>query len=307
MDIGTGDEVLIPAHTFIATALAVSAVGATPVTVDVCENTGNIDFQQLDSALTPATRGIIAVHLYGQPADMEPICNFAETHSLRVIEDAAQAHGATYKHKHAGTLADAACFSFYPTKNLGALGDGGAVVTDDTDLHDRLRMLRNYGSKEKYHHKIQGTNSRLDELQAAVLRVKLAHLDEWNRARQKIATTYNTGLAGIDDLHTPTVPEWASPVWHLYALRHPRRDNLLKLLKELGVDCQIHYPFAIHQSPAYAHTPLAHARHPHSENWARNCLSLPIAPYLTESEITQIIDTVIDVVSILSIKAAARS
>lgn len=297
MDIGAGDEVLIPAHTFIATALAVSAVGANPVTVDVCDNTGNIDVQQLESALTPATRGIIAVHLYGQPADMDPICKFAASHSLRVIEDAAQAHGATYKHRLAGTLADAACFSFYPTKNLGALGDGGAVVTDDTGLSDRLRMLRNYGSKEKYHHEIQGTNSRLDEIQASVLRVKLAHLDEWNQARRQVATAYSKGLAGIDGLLAPTVPEWAEPVWHLYALRHPRRDDLMQLLKEYGIECQIHYPFAIHQSPAYAHTPLALARHPHSENWAANCFSLPIAPYLSDNEIAHVIDSVLDAVT----------
>ncbi len=300
MNIGAGDEVLIPAHTFIATAMAVSAVGATPVTVDVCDNTGNIDTRQLESSLTPATRGIIAVHLYGQPADMDPICAFAASHSLRVIEDAAQAHGASYKKRHTGTLADAACFSFYPAKNLGALGDGGAIVTDNTDLANQLRMLRNYGSRHKYHHEILGTNSRLDELQAAILRVKLAHLDTWNESRQQVAAAYSKGLSDIAGLRIPMVPEWARPAWHLYVLRHPRRDDLLRLLKERGIDCQIHYPFAIHQSQAYSQTSLARSSHPYSENWSRYCFSLPIAPYLSDSEVAYVIDSVLAAVSSLS-------
>jgi dTDP-3-amino-3,4,6-trideoxy-alpha-D-glucose transaminase len=304
MNIGTDDEVLIPAHTFIATALAVSAVGATPVTVDVCANTGNIDTRQLETALTPATRCIIAVHLYGQPADMDPICDFAASHSLRVIEDAAQAHGATYKCRHTGTLADAACFSFYPAKNLGALGDGGAIVTSDSALADQLRMLRNYGSRDKYHHEIQGTNSRLDELQAAMLRVKLVHLDAWNNARQQVAAAYSKGLEAIDDLQTPIVPDWAMPAWHLYVLRHPHRDDLLQILKERGIDCQIHYPFTINQSPAYSHTSVSHTSHPHSESWASHCISLPIAPYLSDSEITHVVDSVLDAVASLNGKAA---
>ena len=292
MQIGAGHEVLIPAHTFIATALAVTAAGATPVTVDVCDDTGNIDATRLEAALTPATRAVIAVHLYGQPADMDPVNAFAHEHGLRVIEDAAQAHGAAYRGRRIGTLSDAACFSFYPAKNLGALGDGGAVVTDDAGLADALRLLRNYGSREKYVHVEQGTNSRLDELQAALLRVKLPHLENWNAARRRIAATYSEGLAGVDGLQLPVVPGWADPVWHLYVVRHPCRDRLLTALDALGVQCQIHYPFAIHRSPVFARDPLAGSRHPHSEAWTARCLSLPIAPYLTDAEVARVIDAV---------------
>lgn len=300
LNIGAGDEVLLPAHTFIATALAVSAVGATPVTVDVHADTGNIDTRQLESAMTPATRAIIAVHLYGQPADVDPIRDFAASHSLRVIEDAAQAHGAEYKNRRTGSLADAGCFSFYPGKNLGALGDGGMIVTDDRALADQLRMLRNYGSREKYHHEVLGTNSRLDEIQAAMLRVKLAHLDSWNQARRQVAAVFSERLDDMGDLRTPFVPDWADPVWHLYVVRHPQRDELLQALKARGIHCQVHYPVAIHQSPAYADTPMSHSIHPHSEGWAGNCLSLPIAPYLTEAEIAHIVDSVCSVVSSVS-------
>lgn len=300
LNIGTDDEVLIPAHTFIATALAVSAVGATPVTVDVRTDTGNIDTNQLESALTPATRAIIAVHLYGQPADMDPIRDFAASHSLRVIEDAAQAHGAEYKNRRTGSLSDAGCFSFYPSKNLGALGDGGMIVTDDIALADQLRMLRNYGSREKYRHEVLGMNSRLDELQAALLRVKLAHLDGWNLARLKVAEAYSEGLEGIVNLRTPIVPNWADPVWHLYVVRHPQRDEVLQALEARGIQCQIHYPVAAHQSPAYADTHMSHSIHPHSEDWASDCLSLPIAPYLSEAEIAHIVDSLRDVLSGIS-------
>lgn len=292
LDIGAGDDVLIPAHTFIATALAVSAAGANPVAVDVCEDTANIDPLALDAALTPATRAVIAVHLYGQPADMDSILAFARTHSLKVIEDAAQAHGAKYKGKRAGSLADAGCFSFYPGKNLGAMGDAGAVVTNDTALADQLRMLRNYGSRRKYHHETQGTNSRLDELQAAILRTKLLHLDAWNQARQRIALTYIDGLSDIHCLRVPSVPEWAEPAWHLFVIRHPQRDALLQALEKQGVQCQIHYPVPVHRTRAYRHTALPGTAQPQSEAWAGHCISLPLAPYLLGAEVSHVVRAV---------------
>ncbi len=292
MGIGEGDEVLVPAHTFIATAMAVSAAGASPVLIDVEANSANMDPLLLEGALTDKTRAIIPVHLYGAPADMNPIMSFAHKHSLKVIEDAAQAHGAKYHGEKVGSLGDAACFSFYPGKNLGALGDGGAIVTDSIELTERLRMLRNYGSAKKYHHDILGTNTRLDEIQAALLRVKLQHLDTWNLSRQKIAQQFTEGLSGIADVRTPIVPDWADPVWHLYVIRHPKRDILLDRLQKLGIQCQIHYPIPVHKTKAYEHAVLSDMNYTNSENWANNCLSLPIAPYLSEQEISYILTNI---------------
>jgi len=274
--IGPGDEVIVPANTFIATWLAVSYAGAAPVPVEPDERTYNIDPTRIEEAITKRTRAIMPVHLYGQPADMDPINEIAQEHGFKVIEDAAQAHGARYKGRIAGSLGDAAGFSFYPTKNLGAIGDGGAVVTNDDDLADKVRVLRNYGSRVKYQNEAKGFNSRLDELQAAFLRVKLCHLDEWNNRRRKLAEAYLNRLAGIPDLVLPYVPEWAEPVWHLFVIRHPKRDGLQAHLKESGIETLIHYPIPPHLSGAYVDKGYKKGDFPITEAIANTVISLPM-------------------------------
>ncbi len=224
--IGEGHEVIVPSNTYIATWLAVSYAGATPVPVEPDPRTFNIDPGQVEAAITSKTKAIMPVHLYGQPADMDPISQIAAKHGLKVIEDNAQAQGARYKGRRTGSLGDAAGNSFYPGKNLGAYGDAGAVTTNDADLADSVRTLRNYGSKKKYYNEVKGYNSRLDELQAALLRVKLKKLDEWNDRRRVVATRYLAELRGRPDLTLPIVPEWAEPAWHLFVIRHPKRDGL---------------------------------------------------------------------------------
>lgn len=292
MEIGPGDEVIVPAHTFIATWLAVSYAGATPVPVEPDEKTYDIDPSRLAAAITPRTRAVIAVHLYGQPADMDAIHAVADRQGLLVIEDAAQAHGARYKGRRVGSLGHAAGFSFYPAKNLGALGDGGAVVTDDALLAERVRVLRNYGSPIKYRHDVQGFNSRLDELQAALLRVKLARLDEWNARRREAAAIYLRALEGAAGLVLPHVPEWAEPVWHLFVVRHPRRDDLQRHLTEAGVGTIIHYPIAPHLSGAYAGGGWRAGAFPVAERLAREVLSLPMGPHLGTEDLHRVIDAV---------------
>src|SRR5687767_5415083 len=235
MDIGTGDEVIVPTNTYIATWLAVSNAGAIPVPVEPDERTFNLDPAQIEKAITPRTRAIIPVHLYGQPADIDPINDLAGKYGLAVIEDAAQAHGARYKGKRVGGLGDAAGFSFYPGKNLGALGDGGAIVTNNKDLANRIRTLRNYGSQEKYFNEEKGWHSRLDEMQAAMLRVKLRRLDEWNERRNRVASLYRQTLEGVPDLVLPFVPRYADPVWHLFVVGHPERELLQTFLDEAGI------------------------------------------------------------------------
>ena len=291
--IGPGDEVLVPAHTFIATSFAVDAVGATPVCVDVRCDTGNLDPGLLEDACTPRTRAVIPVHLYGQPADMDPVVAFAKKHSLLVVQDAAQAHGARYKGKTVGMLGDAACFSFYPSKNLGALGDGGAVVTNDDGLAARVRVLRNYGSTKKYHHDMVGMNSRLDEIHAAILRAKLRHLDAWNTSRASVAEIYINGLLSCETVSLPEVPSWATPVWHLFVVRHAARQELIDKLSSQGVECQIHYPFAVPRAGAYTERRCAREVYPVSEAWANECLSLPMAPYLSEDETNHVVGSVL--------------
>ena len=251
-EIGTGDEVIVPANTYIATWLAVSYSGATPVPVEPNEHNYNIDPTKIASAVTSKTKAIIAVHLYGQPADMDGINALATQHGLKVIEDAAQAHGAKYKGYRAGNLGDAAGFSFYPGKNLGAFGDGGAVTTNDADLAKQIRLLRNYGSRIKYQNEIMGFNSRLDELQASLLRVKLKYLDEWNERRQVRATRYLEQLAETG-LVLPAVPVWAEPVWHQFVIRSLGRENLQNKLSAQGISTMIHYPIPPHLQPAYHH------------------------------------------------------
>ncbi len=280
LDIGPGDEVLVPSNTYIATWLAVSAVGAIPVPVEPDEATHNIDVNRLSSALTARTRAIIPVHLYGQPADLDPVLAFAAQNGLRVIEDAAQAHGARYKGRRIGAHGDAVCWSFYPGKNLGAYGDGGCITTSSDDVADRLRMLRNYGSREKYVNEVQGMNSRLDPLQAALLRVKLARLDEWNDRRRAIAALYSDGLRDTG-IALPAVPAWADPVWHLYVIRHANRDRLQRTLAEAGIGTLIHYPIPPHMQNAYASMELPTDALPLAKQLAGEVLSLPIGPQMS--------------------------
>jgi dTDP-4-amino-4,6-dideoxygalactose transaminase len=288
MEIGPGDEVIVPANTYVATWLAVTYAGAIPVPVEPDERTYNIDPNRIEEAITPRTRAILPVHLYGQPADMDPILEIAKRHNLKVIEDAAQAHGARYKGKRIGRLGDAAGFSFYPGKNLGALGDGGAVTTNDDVLADRIRALRNYGSRVKYHNELKGFNSRLDELQAAFLSVKLRKLDEWNARRKVIADIYLKGLAEVPDLTLPYVPDWAEPVWHLFVVRTFERDQLQKHLAGQGIQTLIHYPVPPHKQGAYKE--LNHLVLPISERVHREVLSLPMSPVMDDGHVQCVLD-----------------
>jgi dTDP-4-amino-4,6-dideoxygalactose transaminase len=288
MEIGVGDEVIVPANTYIATLLAVSYAGATPILVEPDINTYNIDPSKIEAAITTKTKAIIAVHLYGQPADMDVINLIAKKHDLKVIEDAAQSHGARYKGQKAGSLGDAAGFSFYPGKNLGAFGDGGAITTNDRQLADKIRLLRNYGSRIKYQNEVKGYNSRLDELQAAFLRVKLTKLDEWNERRKYLAQYYLDQLSEIIDLKLPHVPEWADPVWHLFVIAHPQRDKLKEYLNNRGINTLIHYPIPAHLSNAYAKELNTNCDYLITESISREVLSIPIGPHLQKNEATEI-------------------
>ena len=280
-----GDEVLVPSNTFIATWLAVSAVGATPVPVEPRPGTHNLDPEGLAAAITPRTRAVMPVHLYGQPCEMDAINAVAERHGLKVIEDAAQAHGARFGGRRAGSLGHAAGFSFYPGKNLGALGDGGAITTSDDALAARLRLLRNYGSTVKYRHEVQGVNSRLDEMQAAVLRAKLPALDADNAARARVAAWYREALAGVDVV-LPEVAPGAEPVWHLFVIRTTRRAEVQAALTAAGIGHLVHYPLACHQQPAYASQPWSSL--PIAEAFQHEVLSLPIAPYLSQKDVVRV-------------------
>lgn len=291
-DIGAGDEVIVPTNTFIATWLAVSYAGATPVGVEPDEKTSNLDPARIAAAITPRTKAIMPVHLYGQPADLDAILAVAQRHGLKVIEDSAQAQGARYRGRRTGSLGHAAGHSFYPGKNLGAFSDAGAVTTDDDTLADRVRTLRNYGSKKKYFHDCKGFNSRVDELQAAFLRVKLLKLNEWNTRRQKLAGRYRAELSGAPGLTVPHVPDWAEPVWHLFVVRHARRDALQQKLAEAGVGSLIHYPVAAHLAGAYADLKLARGTFPVAEALADSVLSLPMGPHLTDAQVAIVIEQV---------------
>lgn len=288
--IGPGDEVIVPTNTFIATWLAVTAVGATIVAVEPDEQTHNMAPAGAAAAITPRTRCIIPVHLYGQPADMDPLMDLASKHGLIVIEDNAQAQGALYKGRPTGSLGHAAATSFYPGKNLGALGDGGAIVTRDPDIARKVRMLRNYGSERKYDHQELGCNSRLDEIQAAILSVKLRHLDSWNQERRAIANRY-AQLLPQSTVQCPSVPSWAQPVWHLYVIRSPHRDALQNHLQAQGIQTVIHYPVAPHKQACYASN-MPDANHPLAEQLSREILSLPMYPGLTEAEQRRIAEAV---------------
>lgn len=290
--IGAGHEVIVPANTYIATWLAVSYSGATPIPVEPDARTYNLDPNLLEAAITPKTKAIMPVHLYGQPADMDPILQIAEKYNLKVIEDAAQAQGALYKGHISGSLAHAAGFSYYPGKNLGALGDAGAIVTNDDALAEQARMLCNYGSKVKYAHDLKGFNSRLDEMQASFLRAKLLHLDEWNKRRENIASYYLERLAGLPDLKLPYAPNEINPVWHIFVVQTPRRDDLQNYLKSKEIGTLIHYPVPPHLSKAYAEMGFTKGAFPITETIASSELSLPMGPHLSLDEAEYVVDMV---------------
>ncbi|SDO53407.1 dTDP-4-amino-4,6-dideoxygalactose transaminase [Methylobacterium phyllostachyos] len=292
--IGCGDEVILPAHTFVATALAVTQVGAEPVLVDVEQDTGLIDVSQVAAAITPRTRAIIPVHLYGHPVDMDPLTALAKSHNILVIEDAAQSHGAAYKGRPCGSLSEAAAFSFYPTKNLGAAGDGGAVTTTTVSRAERIRTLANYGSRVRYEHEKLGLNSRLDPIQASILRRKLTELGGWNERRRALANRYQRGLGGIEGLVTPVVRPWAEPVWHVYAVQvqEGRREALQDYLREHDIGTNIHYPIPIHRQPCFSNKRWRAEGFPIADQFCSQTLSLPLDPLHSDDEIDRVIDVV---------------
>ncbi len=288
LGIGPGDEVIVPSNTYIATWLAVTYTGATPVPVEPVEATYNMDPARIEAAITPRTKAILPVHLYGQSADMGPIMEIAQRHNLQVLDDAAQAQGARYKGQHVGGLCDITAWSFYPGKNLGAYGDAGAITTNNTALADKVKVLRNYGSRIKYVNEVVGFNTRLDELQAAILRVKLKKLEEWNNRRREIAAIYLENLQGLG-LVLPQVPEGNEPVWHLFVVRHPRRNDLQKYLGQAGIGTLIHYPIPPHMQQAYLDLHIKEGSQPISEAIHREVLSLPMYPHLSNEQVHQVI------------------
>lgn len=289
LDIGPGDEVIVPSHTFIATWLAVSAVGAIPVPVEAVAGSYNLDAAGAEAYITSRTKAILPVHLYGIPADMDAICKLAKKHGLAVIEDAAQAHGAKVRGKRVGSHGDVVAWSFYPGKNLGALGDGGAITTNHADIAQRIRKLGNYGSSVKYFNDERGVNSRLDPIQAAVLAVKLKHLDTWNKRRQNIAQIYSRALAGLP-FALPQVPDWAEAVWHLFVIATPQRELLQTHMAQAGIQTLIHYPAPPHLQAAYRDLGLAAGNLPVAERYANEVLSLPIGPQLAMPDVERVVD-----------------
>lgn len=291
LGVGEGDEVIVPSNTYIATWLAVSQCGATPVPVEPDARTYNLDPARIEAAITPRTRVILPVHLYGQPADMDTITAIAAKHGLQVLDDCAQAHGARWKGRRVGGTADVSAWSFYPGKNLGAMGDGGGLTTNDAAVAERVRVLRNYGSKVKYHNEVKGLNSRLDEMQAAVLAAKLPDLDALTDERRRIAAQLLDGLSGANVV-LPFVPEQADPAWHLFVIRHEARDRLQAALAEQGVGTLIHYPVPPHLQPAYAELGLAPGAFPIAEAIHREVLSLPLWPGMGEAQVQALISAV---------------
>lgn len=283
-----GDEVLTVAHTFIATAEMIVRCGARVVYCDIDPATGNMSPEDARKKLTKRTRVIMPVHLYGCPAEMDPILALAREHGITVIEDAAQAHGAAYRGKRAGSIAPLGCFSFYPGKNLGAYGDGGAITCDSVETAEWLRSISNHGRKDKYVHNEEGWNYRLDGLQAAILRVKLRHLDAWNEARRRAAARYDERLAGIAGVELYRYPAHMTPVYHLYVIRVAGRDRVLNGLRESGIDAGVHYPVPLHLQPAYAHLGLKEGDLPHTEKAASTCLSLPLYPEIQEAQVDRV-------------------
>ena len=291
LEVGYGDEVIVPSNTYIATALAVTYVGATPVFVEPDIRTFNIDPSRIEEAITEKTKAIMPVHLYGQPCDMDPIITIAKQHNLYIIEDCAQAHGATYKGKVIGSFGDAAGFSFYPGKNLGALGDAGATVTNDEELAKKVRALGNYGSDYKYHHVYKGNNSRLDELQAAFLAAKLPHLDKMNEERRRIAQMYIDGIKN-EEVILPYIPEYANPVWHIFGIRCKRRDELEKFLNDAGIGTNKHYPIPMHLQECYKDLGFKEGDFPVAEEISATELSIPMYYGMTDEEVQYVIDKV---------------
>lgn len=292
LGINTGDKVVTVPFTFIATVNAIIYNGARPVFVDIDKHTYTMDVSKLKHKITQKTKAIIPVHLYGHPVNMDPIIEIAERNNIHVIEDACQAHGAEYKGNKAGTFGDVGCFSFYPAKNLGGCGDGGMVLTDNEEIAQKLRMLRNYGERKKYHHEVVGYNSRLDELQAAILRIKLKYLDDWVEARRKIARKYNDLLARIDNISTPDEELYAKHSYHLYVIRTGHRDELRDWLRTKGISTGIHYPKPIHLQECFAQLGLSAGTFPNSEKVSKEVLSLPMFPELTDDEIHYISDSI---------------
>jgi len=290
--VGPGDEVITVPDTFIATAEAISFCGAQPVFVDVVESTCNMDPEKLEGAITERTRAIIPVHLFGQPADMDPILEIARRHGIPVIEDACQAHGALYKGRKAGSIGDAGCFSFYPGKNLGAYGEAGAVVTNSEVLAERMRMFRDHGQARKYEHEMVGWNARMDGLQGAVLSVKLSHLEDWNNARRQNAHLYGELLQGAKGVVLPTEADYARHVYHIYAIRTDRREQLMAYLAERGIACGIHYPVPLHLQKAYQGLGLTEGSFPVAERCAAEFVSLPMFPELTAEQISFVADEI---------------
>ena len=291
LGIGEGDEVIVPSNTYIATALAVTYVGGRPVFVEPDIRTFNINPEFIEAAITSKTKAIMPVHLYGQACDMDPIMEIAHKYKLRVVEDCAQAHGATYKGKKVGTFGDAAGFSFYPGKNLGALGDAGAVVTNDKELADKIRALGNYGSDYKYHHIYKGNNSRLDELQAAFLATKLPHLERMNVERRRIAQMYTEGIKN-EKIITPHVPEYAVPVWHIFGIRCEERDALEKHLNDKGIGTNKHYPIPMHMQECYKDLNIPQGALPIAEEISATELSIPMYYGMTDEEVQYVIDAI---------------
>lgn len=289
-EVGEGDEVIVPSNTYIATWLAVSHCGASPVPVEPDERTYNIDSSRIEEAITTRTKAIIPVHLYGQPADMDPILRLAQHHGIKVIEDNAQAQGALYKGRRTGGLGHVAGNSFYPAKNLGAFGEAGAVTTNDDILAEKIRLLRNYGSQTKYYNEMKGFNSRVDELQAAFLRVKLPHLERWNDQRRQRCEQYLEGLRDRSDIVLPYVPEWAKPVWHQFVILHKDRDKVQKKLSSEGIGTLIHYPIPPHLSEAYRDLGSEKGDFPIAERIAESALSLPMGPHLTQEDVTAVVE-----------------
>jgi len=293
MDIGQGDEVIVSSNGYIATWLAVSLTGAIPVPVEPDPRTHNLDPARVEAAITRRTKVILPTHLYGQPADLDPMIDLARSYDLRILEDAAQAHGAHYKGRRVGLHGDAVAWSFYPSKNLGALGDAGAVTSNDPELIARVRTLANYGSSERYVNAVRRVNSRLDPVQAAILRVKLRCLDEWNERRAAIAARYLDRLKGLPGIQLPHVPNWAMPVWHLFVINAAARDGLAAELRVAGVETLIHYPIPPHLQDAYADLQLPRGSFPVAERLAREVLSLPIGPHLSAEDAERVIDGVL--------------
>ena len=291
-NIGEGDEVIVPANTYIATWLAISYSGAMPIPVEPDSRTYNLDPVKIEASITTRTRAIMPVHLYGQPADMDPISKIAREHGLIVIEDAAQAHGACYKGRRTGSLGDAAGFSFYPGKNLGAYGDAGAVVTNDEKVANRVKLLRNYGSRIKYYNEEMGFNSRLDPLQAAFLRTKLPYLDDWNHRRQLLAQKYINALRNMPSVTVPYVPDWTEPAWHLFVISHPFRNQLQAILENAGIGTLIHYPVPPHLSNAYQKSNWKKGDFPITEKLASTVLSLPFGPHLKSENLEEVVQII---------------